>query len=236
LLDVERRAATPLDGRSGESEQRVAGLGARLERIKAEHVTATAAGDARRAASLSRRGDALEAQIASEGAELAVAKQLRGEGSLASSGAPDSQAQELERARFLDLQAALPAVIDAHRTRTRERRDYIALAGLLGYAGHEFRRLGEPQKRVARLAIDRELALRKSAVAGGGAAPRTAPSARSSQMPTSDDGDRQRRDAARPQGADRPRPLRREISQSSVMRDVREVEAGRKRQLGYDRP
>jgi hypothetical protein len=235
LLDVERRAASLLDDRSGESEQRVAGLSARLERIKTEHATTTSAGDARRAASLSRRGGALEAQIAGEGAELAGARRLGGESSLASSGARDEQ-HELERSRFLDQQSARPGAIDAHRTRARERRDYVALAGLLGYAGHEFRRLGEPQKRVARLAIDRELALRKSAVTGGGAPPQTAPSARTSHMPTSDDGDQPRQDGTRPQGAERLRPARREISQSSVMRDVREVEAGRKRQLGYDQP
>jgi hypothetical protein len=210
-------------------------LSARLERIEAERATAAAAGDTRRAASLGRRGSALEAQITREGDELADAKRVAGDGSLASGDARDGQAQELERSRFLDLQSALPAVIDAHRTRARERRDYAALAGLVGYAGDQFRRLGEPQKRAARLAIDRELALRKSAIAAGGVAPETAPASRISPTPTSDHGEQQRGSGTRPLGADPLRPARRQIEESSVMRDVREVEAGRKRQLGYDR-
>jgi hypothetical protein len=234
LLDVERRAAPPYDSRSGAGEQRAAGLSARLERIEAERATAAAAGDARRAASLRRRGSALEAQIAREADELADAKRVAGDGSLASGGARDSQAQELERSRFLDLQSALPAVIDAHRTRARERRDYAALAGLVGYAGHQFRRLGEPQKRVARLGIDRELALRKSAIAAGGSPAQPASAVRTARA--GDGEQRQNGSGGLPDGADPLRPPRRQIEESSVMRDVREVEAGRKRQLGYDQP
>ena len=43
-----------------------------------------------------------------------------------------------------------------------QRRDYAGLAGLAGYGAREFRCLDGAQQRAARVAIDRELELRKA--------------------------------------------------------------------------
>ncbi len=238
LLEVERRVA-PGDGeRSAQVEARLASHGTRLERIGSEHATALAAGDTRRAASLRSRSRTLEAEIAYGREELAVVKSAIGGHATATSAGRDERAREQEHARFLDAQAALPAARAGHRSPARERRDYVALARLVGYAGHEYRRLDEPKKRVARVAIDRELALRKS-VQAGEAGRRAQPAdgaARGSCSATADEHGRRREGQTPPRRAERSRAARRAASESSVMRDVREVEAGRKRQLGYDRP
>jgi hypothetical protein len=106
--------------------------------------------------------------------------------------------------------------------RTGERRDYAALAGLAGYGREEYERLDPRSQRAARLGVDRELALRnelnetartvaeRSRLDSRLEAGRSDPGSRGGRWPISD--------------------------RSSVMRDAREVAAGRKRQLGRNRP
>jgi hypothetical protein len=238
LLEVESRVAPGDDERSAQVEARLASFGTRLERIGGEHATALAAGDTRRAASLRSRSRTLEMEIAYGREELAVVKSATGRHAPVASPGRDERAREQEHARFLDAQAALAPARAGHRSRARERRDYVALARLVGYAGHEYRRLDEPKKRVARIAIDRELALRKS-VQAGAAGRSTQPgdaAARSRHSAAADPYEGRREGQTPARRAERSRPARRAASESSVMRDVREVEAGRKRQLGYDRP
>ena len=168
-----------------------------------------------------------------------------------------------ERESFLDAQAALPSSVEVRGQRKHSSRDYTALAGLAGYGPREYERLGAPGKRVARVEIDRELASRgqrsalerrESPAATGqtasehragriarraGAAagePSTGTDPRAGEWPRSGSRDRpvMTRRSARPVT-----PARHEqvsASESSVMRDAREVAARRKRQLGPDRP
>ena len=131
-------------------------------------------------------------------------------------------------------QTALPADGRARGSeggsRAHERRDYAALAALAGYGREQYERLDPRGRRAARLEIDRELGLRRElneSLRRKGEGSKPGPRAeRRSPRPEDE------RDAAlrRPM-SDRGRPT----PESSVMRDVREVEAGRKRQLGRDR-
>jgi hypothetical protein len=231
---------------------------ARLARVQAQHAAASAAGDRRRAVSLASRERRLQDAIDRERSEIAAARQLAGRpaagdqpASGAAGGARDGAARADtgaerfaasadSRARFLDAQAALPSALEAHRSRTRERRDYAALAGLAGYGPRAFAQLAERERREARITIDRELALRRdsrlsfSARRGG-----VAGQGSTASRPRARRGDQSSLERAHrtpPRGAPAVRPGRATASESSVMQDAREVEAGRKRQLGYDRP
>jgi hypothetical protein len=129
---------------------RSAALHAQLERVRVARAEAVARGDGRRGAELGHRAERVEREIEAQ----------RRRASDAARGARGSDALA-ERARFLDAQAALPAVggpLDAGRT---DRRDYAALAGLAGYTRGEYDALGSQRQRAARLEIDRELALRR---------------------------------------------------------------------------
>jgi hypothetical protein len=209
----------------------------RLERIRGQGAYAVAAGNARRAARLAQRAERVEGEDAT---------QRRGPGhrppDLGASPADEAGAADAHAAAssalstaghrfesFLDAQAALPAS-DEERSDTAPSRSYAALAGLAGYERREYERLGRPQMQTARKLIDRELALRSE----------QAPIVRQG-LPTAEcrmnDAEPARTPArARPPRNGQMRPDRRQPSESEVMRDAREVEARRKRQLGRGMP
>lgn len=218
LIDAEWREA-----RAGDPPDAIAehadGPAARLERLRHEHDVAAAAGDTRRAVGLALRVRRIES-------EARAARSVR-----EPPGGPDAAhgARESDRARFLDTQAMLPGALAARRAGSREQRDYAALSGLADRTPREYERLGGGEQRAARVAIDRELALRRERLLV------TAPPvgrADSARAPGSD-----------PPGAATPwrapqasRPERASTSDSPVMEDARAVAERRKRQLGYGRP
>jgi hypothetical protein len=231
-LDADRNAALARLGEADELERRAAAIGARLERLRAARADAAAAGDPRRVESLAGRAARLQMELDGERDQAVAAARTVDEASSAATAGSDAAPVESARTRFLDAQAALPGSVEAHRIGARERRDYVALAGLAGYGAREFRQLGAQERRVARVAIDRELSLRRSARPHAvGRRPGVQRPRQTSQRPARSDHDAP--------GAARRSPsrrARRDSPESSVLRDVREVEAGRKRQLGYDQP
>lgn len=214
--DARRRVArAPSIGRAISAQR------AQLERIEHQRVAAREAGHSRRAATLAWRAQRVSAELEHEQAMLDSAKQTA-KGAGRPRGGRASREQLERQGRFLDAQAALPRAARAHGS---ERRDYASLAGLAGYGREAYERLSAPAQRLARLEIDRELALRKElrdtaqsfAVPHSNGTPRgSSPQVERTQRNGGD------RHATR---ADR----------SSVMRDAREVAARRKRQLGRDR-
>jgi hypothetical protein len=245
-----------------ELQQRLSGKRARLERVHREREQARAAGDHRRSAELGHRGARIERELEREQEALNTARQLADDGDQAqrSTGNPFTTAQLQERDAFLDVQAALPAARASSR-RGAERRDYAALAGLAGYSREDYERLDPQRRRAARLEVDRELALRKELreTARSVAAVQATPTlGRRVRHKVNRDFDialekRMRNDAqkmpasraersgldhwraeGRPEDANDAR--QRPPDRSSVMRDAREVAAGRKRQLGKGRP
>lgn len=218
----------------------------------------------RHAARLQNRMGRLRAEIAGEQDSLTAARRTVADGEQAKRGTGSvyTREQAEHRARNLDVQAALP---DRGRAGPGgEKRDYVGAAGVAGYTRQEFDALDPRGQRVARLEIDRELAARKGAnvaarevaAAGEGSLKRREQKqadklfdssleqgvkAEGHELPASlkpraqrsgsaaDPGGR--RGAGRSQGA----PPRRPADESSVMRDAREVMAGRKRQLGRER-
>ncbi len=182
-----------------------------LERVRHHQGRAAAMGDSRRAARLASRAERIEGEIDREERGLRAERRVPGE-------------NESDRGeRYPDARAAKPARAGmAHALAAGERRDYAALAGLAGYGRREYERLDPAGRRAARLEIDRELASRKGRAEIVRAAPPAQPPA----------GDRVRPSAGRaPDRPDRAGP-----SESTVMRDAREVARRRKRQLGTGRP
>ncbi|MCW3018084.1 MAG: hypothetical protein JWN10_392, partial [Solirubrobacterales bacterium] len=169
-----------------------------------------------------------------------------------------SSERRQQQDRLLDAQAALPA--RGRVSATGERRDYAALAGLVGYTREEYGGLGSRPQRTARLEIDRELALRSElgeaarTLAGDGAgsglgrrdrrrAARKFDGALQRGMqdaghsPPASRRARSRIDAWQQAGrAERSSANESAARRSSVMRDAHEVAARRKRQLGRHRP
>jgi hypothetical protein len=241
-------------------DDRVAAMRAQLARVTEQHDRAAGAGDARRTARLAGRAARIEGELAREQAELIAARRILDDGRPGRGevfGAEHSDA----RSRFLDAQAALAPSASARRRSTVEGRDYRALAGLAGYGRREYESLGAGEKRSARLLIDRELASRREARVGqgdwsgaGSATTRGAPvssiaasAAKASARRHASglhNGERASPGAAVRRGPAAPverggapgRPELPKESESSVMRDAREVAARRKRQLGRDRP
>jgi hypothetical protein len=232
-LDADRNAALARLGEADELERRAAAIGARLERLRAARADAAAAGDTRRAESLAGRAARLQTELDGERDQAVAAARTVDEASSAATPGSDAAPAESARTRFLDAQAALPGSVEAHRNGAGERRDYVALAGLAGYGAREFRQLDAQQRRVARVTIDRELSLRRSV------RPHAVGRLPGVQRPRSQTSQRPARSGHDMPGAARRSPSRRargDSPESSVLRDVREVEAGRKRQLGYDQP
>jgi hypothetical protein len=198
-----------------EVEQGISTSRRRLERVRYERAKALADGDWRRAVRLGGRSTNIEHEIEQARGTLADARQTARTSS-------ESYAREHrdEHTRFLNAQAALPGSATRGRAGAGgEGRDYPRLAQLAGYAQQEYEQLDPRTQRAARLKIDRELALRNELVQSRGARATSAatPIGRRSELAAAHES---QRDA---------------LPESSVMRDVREVAAGRKRQLGRDR-
>ena len=105
------------------------------------------------------------------------------------------------------------------------------MAGLVGLTGSEYERLGPPQQLRARVGINRELAKRVAlddAVADMAASAGPSAIGRRDKRTASKELEGKVGDRAR-------RPVGARDRGSSVMNDVREVAARRKRQLGGDR-
>jgi hypothetical protein len=123
---------------------------------------------------------------------------------------------------MLDRQAELPSALE--RTGGGARRDYPALAGLVGLTREGYAELAPPSQRAARLQIDRELSERRTQ--------------RSLRRPE--------RISGRARGAAEDRDsgqegrgggtLRPERRESLVLADARAVAEGRKKELGFGRP
>jgi hypothetical protein len=202
----------------------------------------------RHAARLQDRMNRLQGEIVNEQGSLTAARQTVSAANAANrtSGSVSAHEQAEQRAQVLDTQAALP---DRGRAGARgEKRDYAGTAGLAGYTRQEFEALDPRGQRTVRLEIDRELAARRGAnvaareIATAGEGPlrpreqeRTDKRAKTeprSQGPGFGPDPRGRHGAGRSRGV---APPRRPAGESSVMRDAREVAAGRKRQLGRER-
>ncbi|HTD08360.1 MAG TPA: hypothetical protein VK680_05675 [Solirubrobacteraceae bacterium] len=233
---------------------------AQLERLEHQRAAAVGDGQRRRATSLAWRAQRVSAEIEHEQATLNSAKRTARDAERAKGGRPPRE--QLERhGRFLDAQVALP---NAAHARAGERRDYASLSGLAGYGRVVYERLSPPEQRLARLEIDRELALRKdlrdTAQSFADAAEVPSLDRREGRragkkfdgavqqhmrdaghrMPTGH-GDGAPRDAwlqigRTPRGGGGGAGRASGADRSSVMRDAREVAARRKRQLGRDRP
>ncbi len=262
---VERASASELRDASERAQMapaiqaELAGKRARLERIRRAHGEALAGGDARRGASLAQRAARLEDEIKAEQLRLNAARQLSRDAQQSKriGGVPNGSTQLAGRAAFLDAQADLPASREAHSAGGGQRRDYAALAALVGYARGDYERLDPVRQRAVRAQLDRELSWRRQLKAAardasaGTARPamparerRSAERAFDSELVRRMRETGQRMPAARvrvsaierwrTQGrpADSSLPDARD---SRVMRDAQAVASRRKRQLGYDR-
>jgi len=226
-LANEYRQAGSRSKHNGRVGQRIAQMRTRLQRLGVERANALATGDRKRASSLERRSAVLTGEIEHQQTALDAAQRI--------TGVAESvfvREHRAERERFLDGQAMLPP--RARPSPGGQRRDYSRLAGLAGYGREQYEELAPRKQREARLEIDRELALRNelgqrlgSSTAGGEAsAERTPPrSPRERAQPVDD-----------PASEQIDPELIRAARESPIMRDAREVEAGRKRQLGKGRP
>jgi hypothetical protein len=225
MLTREHADASERVADSADREQRISTLRGRLERVRLERAKALAGGDRRKAVQLGRRSESIESEIEGSRGTLADARRV------ASTGKKSfAREHHQEHERLLNAQAALPGSAVRGRSNS-ERRDYSRLAPLAGFAQQEYERLDPCSQRVARLQIDRELALRNELIRSRGERAGTVavPGGRRSghdvlSQPRQHGGSRHTSTPSQ-----RPAP-----QESSVMRDALEIAAGRKRQLGRD--
>jgi hypothetical protein len=189
----------------------------------------------------------LRGEIAGDRGSLAAARQIVQDSEQVerTTGSVFTRAQAEKRARFLDTQAALGA----------GKRDYVGAAGIAGYGRREFEALDASGKQAVRREIDQELAVRKGAnaaardVAAGGEG--SLKWREQKRLNKQFDGKLEQ--GVKEEGHELPASLRpgpkrsvfdehpqdrhagRSSAESRVMRDVHEVRAGRKRQLGRER-
>lgn len=245
LFDAEQRdAAIVRAGSAVAREAHATRIGARIERIEREAAVASASGDRRRAVRLVSRGERLQAEARAVRAEL-DGRQALPEGDRPGFASSARTEREQEHARFLDAQAKLPSAIDAHRTRAATRRDYAALAPLAGHGAREYGRLAPREQRLARLAIDRELAIRRERLLRSADVDRAGAGARvlwhAGRAPRDETVGSEPASGRHEQRAPwrAPKPWRLEssaASESTVMQDAHAVAQRRKRQLGIGRP
>lgn len=256
MIRHEQRDAAADAASSEELQARVSASRAQLLRVQAERHRAVASGDARRAAMLGHRGQRIEAGIAREQHDLNAARREARAAEQARSGVRSTHSSELagDRDRFLDAQAELPSSLHA-RASTGERRDYAGLAGLAGLGRQEYERLHPHRQRLARLDVDRELALRKEMKATAGdldASVAAWPLSRRERIKGQRAFDSKLEQRMRDRGLSMPAAQTEswleswrgeartdgrsaDAGDSSVMRDARAVAQRRKRQLGRDR-
>jgi hypothetical protein len=258
LLEHQQREAKVFAASSPAVQGQLSAWRAQLVRVQSERRRALVSGDKRRAAVLAHRGQRIEGDIAREQHNLNSARQLAGAatGALSGTAAGYSGGRAGEGDRFLDAQAELPPSVRARESATAERRDYAGLAGLAGLGRQEYQRLDPRSQRLARLEVDRELALRKELRATA-----------SDLAASVEDWPLKRRESIKAErafdGALKQRMQDRGLSmppaqveswleswrgdgradqraadarESSVMRDAQAVATRRKRQLGRDRP
>jgi len=255
-FEHDSREAGALLGRAPDAQREVAMQRAQLSRVRQQTTVARERGERRRELRLEHRAGRIENAIAQQQTELAAARSIRRVGrddtytavGRRLSGQTRTGAEFQRREAFLAAQAALPRGVLSAREPTSGRRDYAALAGLVGRGPREYRRLDAGSQRKVRLEIDRELAVRQQLTAMTGdlvEGPRNVRvSARQRRS-----GDQHFERKMRDLGAQRPDPTaigrwraegRRLAAtageQPSVMADARAVAARRKRQLGFDRP
>lgn len=207
--------------RGPHTQKQLARLRARLARVLGERGRAAATGDTRRMAMLDARAVLIADEISHHQDELRRARGLVAQGKRVQrrTGQHHTFETQERQARLLDAQAALPPA--GRRTADGERRNYAALAGLVGYSRDAYLELPSSARRSARLQIDRELEVRRE----------LAPAAEIARA-------RQGRRAANERSRDGSETASRaaESSSSQIMDDAREVAARRKRQLGIGRP
>ncbi|HEX3518253.1 MAG TPA: hypothetical protein VHT29_04380 [Solirubrobacteraceae bacterium] len=198
---------------------------AQLERVSRARAQAEQAGNTRRAAELGVRARRIEADAASEGPAHSDVPAARRGGAHDGIRPPEPSPPDPSGG----LRGPAPRAGSRRRAGSQEeaRIDYAALATLAGLSGWEYERLSSRRQREVRVEIDRELAARREPSRSPGSRQAGKPEEAGSSSPGEE------RSAARSKRTSIPR---REAPESRVMRDAREVEAGRKRQLGYDRP
>jgi hypothetical protein len=253
-LEHQHRDARALLDEAPERQARLTGIRGQLARVRGAREEALVVGDTRRAASLGARGQRLTEALTREEGELVWARRAvdAGERAERRTGEPHTREQRGEYGRLLDTQAALPA--RGRADGRGRRRDYAALAGLAGFGRQEYERLDPRRRREARLQIDRELAMRKEL--GGAAADVAAAVAapgRAERRRAGKELERTLGVRLRTEGQRRPNApgasaqieawkrvgaaeQARTRTGSPVLDDALEVAAGRKRQLGRDRP
>jgi hypothetical protein len=166
----DRRDASTRVTQGAQVRSRLAKGHTQLGRVRAAREQALKTGDTRRAAELDVRAKRVEGETTHAQREMDTAQSLTAGGERMWGVGDHRKAEERQRrARWLDTQAALPD--NAAPTRDGQRRDYPALAGLVGHERGSYERMSPPSQRQARLNIDRELRLRrelnKTAAAGG---------------------------------------------------------------------
>ncbi len=243
------RLAGPVPGderarRAESSASRAAALDTRAARIRQELAGAQARGERRRAARLSWRAERVEREAAvARSGHMPPWRARATDRADRRAGAPasgEATSETAARTRFLDRQAALPAATE-RRAPGEERREYAALSGLIGRDAREYERLDGGEQRRARLAIDRELALRREALGATGALAHADGTGRPWRAPGTETpepsprADRRATDVRPATGGTR-RSSAPSESESPVMRDARAVAERRKRQLGPDTP
>ncbi len=221
-----RASATPT--RSREVEDSVAAKRAQLDRIRRASDEAREGGQRRRSAELEIRGE----RVASEIENLRSASVRERD---AAGVSPTQPTAEPALRAGLDLAKHDRGPDDAASASRGQQRDYAALAYLAGYGREEFQHLDSKSRGAARREIDRALALREQL-----SETRPRPSTRAGRHPANagyePTSKARREDDRSAKTAPPERPARKRSPQSIVMREAREVQAGRKRQLGRDRP
>ncbi len=232
LLEHEHRDASKRTAQAPQTRSRLALERNQLGRVLAAREEARAGGDTRRAIKLDVRAKRIEAETAAEEQKLSAARRLT-VGGERMWGVGDHIKTEMRqrRARWLDAQAALPD--NAAGTPDGQRRDYPALAGLVGYERADYERMSPSNQRQTRLNIDRELRLRrelnKAAAAAGGAL--SVEKSPSPQKGSSIDTSREEGHRAL-KGETPERTTKDRAGESQVLRDARARAAARKRQFG----
>jgi hypothetical protein len=197
MLEREHAVAASHSAPGGEAQSELSAKRTQLQRIRGKQAQAAAAGDSRHAARLDNRARRVEGEVERGQLVLNEARHAAAEGERARlrTGRVHTAEQLRERSEWLDGQAALsPArAVEGARGGAESgaqsgtaggvgggwqrgdtagggaRRDYAALAGLVGYSREQYEQLAPRARREARLEIDRELALRRQLRGAAGA-------------------------------------------------------------------